>query len=213
MWAAILNQPELQGDKRLRRRMVEHRHLNFEAVYYDIQSSPELDSGQKTDFTRAVRRAYRQMDEILRESAGMKAASACRGFVRRFAGSRAKRTLGFVFTLNQDLLVERFYWNADVEKLIGLALHSPEWFKGYVGPLFGRSDDDELPLPSEERVTEERTNFWNKFGGQLAYVKLHGSFGWRSQDGSNMMVIGHEKLGSINREPVLKWYLPFSKIY
>lgn len=96
MWAIILNQPELQNDNDLRQIMVRHPQLNFEAVYYEVQSSIKYTHEQKLALTRAVRRAYRQMDEILRESAGIKAIAACRRFVRLFSGSRKDRTLGFL---------------------------------------------------------------------------------------------------------------------
>lgn len=87
------------------------------------------------------------------------------------------------------------------------ALHRPEWFKCNVGPLFGEKEDDELKLPNESAISEEQKKLWTTFTSQLQYVKLHGSFGWRSQDGSDVMVIGHDKFGAIQKEPLLKWYL------
>jgi hypothetical protein len=208
MWAAILNQPEVQKDHDLRQVMVEQPHLNFEVVYHDVQSSKKYNPEQKSALTQAVGRSYRQMDEILRTSPANNPVAACRGLVRRFSGSRHKRTLGFVFTLNQDLLVERFYVNEDVEKMMAIpALHRPEWFRCDVGPFFGENDGGELKLPDELVVNQEEERLWTKFTSQLMYVKLHGSFGWRSQDGSDVMVIGHEKLGAIRKEPLLKWYL------
>lgn len=39
------------------------------------------------------------------------------------------------------------------------------------------------------------------------YVKLHGSYGWKAHDGSDVMVIGGGKQGRIEKEPLLKWYL------
>ena len=43
------------------------------------------------------------------------------------------------------------------------------------------------------------------------YVKLHGSYGWLSQDGTDAMVIGHGKKGRIEKEPLLSWYLSLFK--
>ena len=43
--------------------------------------------------------------------------------------------------------------------------------------------------------------------GDLWYVKLHGSLGWRSVNGGNQMVLGMNKLEDIKKEPLLSWYL------
>ncbi|MEK6776434.1 MAG: SIR2 family protein, partial [bacterium] len=40
----------------------------------------------------------------------------------------------------------------------------------------------------------------------LHYVKLHGSFGWLSSNGSNCYVIGRKKEEKIADEPLLSWY-------
>ena len=67
--------------------------------------------------------------------------------------------------------------------------------------------EDLVSLPDESRIEKLKSSFWSKSSECFAYVKLHGSYGWRSQDGSDVMVIGHGKLGSIEKEPLLKWYL------
>jgi hypothetical protein len=41
---------------------------------------------------------------------------------------------------------------------------------------------------------------------KLHYVKLHGSFNWRSSDGHSRMVIGKNKRGQIASEPLLEFY-------
>ena len=160
LWAAILNQPELQSDMELRKEMFEDKHLNFEVIYYRVQHSTKYSDEQKAALTAAIRRAYSQMDAILcGVSAGsVPASAACRVFIRLFSGSRQNRTLGFVFTLNQDLLMERFYINGDQNKMMALpGLHRPEWFKSNVGPLFGEDEDDELKLPMKKLLRRKPT--------------------------------------------------------
>lgn len=208
MWAAILNQSEVQNDQELRQALIRHPNLDFEAVYNEIQSSEAYTATQKSSLTNAIRKAYGQMDNILRESAGSNAVAACRRFIRLFSGSRKDRTVGFVFTLNQDLLMERFYVNDDQEKMMSLpVLRRPEWFRCNVGPLFGDSDKDELELPDKATVERDIRNLWSTFTTQLMYVKLHGSFGWRSKQNSDVMIIGHDKFGAIQKEPLLTSYL------
>ena len=70
-----------------------------------------------------------------------------------------------------------------------------------------------MQLPSQIQVDKFREEFWKSHGAALIYIKLHGSFGWRSQDGSNVMVIGQGKEGMIEKEPLLHWYISlFSEI-
>jgi hypothetical protein len=117
LWAILLNDREIQIDEQLRQLLVGDPHLNFEAVYHKVQSSDKHAPEQKLSFTRALRRVYAQMDALLCDSAdATNAKQACATFMRLFSGSRKDRTLGFVFTLNQDLLVERFYSNADGDR-------------------------------------------------------------------------------------------------
>ncbi|MEP6934971.1 MAG: SIR2 family protein, partial [Nitrospirota bacterium] len=42
---------------------------------------------------------------------------------------------------------------------------------------------------------------------KFVYIKLYGSYGWRSADGTNAMVVGGGKEERIAKEPLLKWYL------
>jgi hypothetical protein len=61
-------------------------------------------------------------------------------------------------------------------------------------------------LPNEKEVSYLDGEFWgDKKYGRFSYLKLHGSQWWKSASGSNVMVIGSEKSGAIEREPYLKW--------
>ena len=37
-------------------------------------------------------------------------------------------------------------------------------------------------------------------------MKLHGSVGWRSADGSELLIVGTTKSAAIENEPLLRWY-------
>jgi hypothetical protein len=45
-----------------------------------------------------------------------------------------------------------------------------------------------------------------RLDGFINYIKLHGSFRWRPEDGSSAMVLGGGKELSIRRSPLLTWY-------
>jgi hypothetical protein len=206
MWAVIFRQPEIRQYPNLRKRMLEG--LDYEVFYHNVLSSESYRAEEKGSLTKAIRNAYHEMHELicepdLRRNNG--AAAVCRAFIARFDGSGHER--GFFFTLNQDLFLERFfslgYQQASLLKLPGL--EHPKWFNGQLPSSL--SDEDLVRLPDESRLETFKSNFWSKSVERFAYVKLHGSYGWRSQDGSDVMVIGHGKLGSIEQEPLLKWYL------
>jgi hypothetical protein len=71
---------------------------------------PEFDALQRVLFSKAVQTAYRDMDQriyeqVVADQAGF--ASCSRHFISRFAERQNSRA--FVFTLNQDILMERFF--------------------------------------------------------------------------------------------------------
>lgn len=201
MWAAILNQPEVQHDPALRKCMFGAEGLNYEAAYNKVQESDEFTAEQKSCFTSAVLRAYEQMDDIIRLRRVQPAFNS-RFWIRRFGGSDNPRSRGFFFTLNQDLFIERFYRN-DGDSGTQLTLpgvYSDEWFKD--GGAFKPVD-----LPTSGKLEIVQQKFWEKGHGRFVYIKLHGSYRWRSQDGSDVMVIGYGKEGKIEKEPLLRWYM------
>ena len=204
MWAVIFRQAEVRKYPKLRKCMLET--LNYEALYHEVLESYTADEARS--LTKAIRNGYQEMHELICESDLKRkrdAAAVCRAFIARFDGSGHER--GFFFTLNQDLFLERFfslgYQQASLLKIPGL--EHPKWFNGQLSSSL--NDEDLLQLPNQSRVEKLRSSFWSKSSERFAYVKLHGSYGWRSQDGTDVMVIGHEKLGGIAKEPLLKWYL------
>jgi hypothetical protein len=140
------------------------------------------------------------MEECIRSGDKSKA-TGIQYFLKQFAGSHEKRTRGFVFTLNQDLFVERFYVGGTDMRLPGITTKA-EWFKAStVEWKYG------LGLPNKDKVARYKDAFWQKGLGSLMYVKLHGSYLWKSEDGSDAMVIGYGKKGRTEKEPLLAWYL------
>jgi hypothetical protein len=55
-------------------------------------------------------------------------------------------------------------------------------------------------------VEKVRQGFWTKDSPRFVYIKLHGSFGWHPSVGSDVLVVGHAKSKTIQREPLLQWY-------
>jgi hypothetical protein len=206
MWAAILNQREIQNDAVLRLELL--NEFNFERYYHRVLSSTGYSEPQKDALTKAIRKAYAAMDDSIAVQSYQRtnlAVKVCELFLSRFAGEGKQR--GFFFTLNQDLFVERYYHNDDgqLRPSIPGVIQDPKWFRG-TGDHLKIDAGNPVVLPNAAGLEKQTKNFWERGHGQFKYIKLHGSYNWRSHGGSDALVIGEEKEGSIAKEPLLKWY-------
>jgi hypothetical protein len=194
MWAAILNQPEIQSCPSLLEGM--RNFLNYEEFYGIIQDRGTGE--EKKNLSAAIRNAFHEMDDSIRTSKPAGAASCCT-FITRIAQDQDPT---FIFTLNQDLFFERYYSGEKVTVFPGL----PEHMR-----LYKQSDPEDsstfmLRLPTAEQLNPLKAGLFRKGAAEIAYVKLHGSQGWLSHDGSDGMVVGTQKAAVIESEPLLRWY-------
>lgn len=108
-----------------------------------------------------------------------------------------------VFSLNQDLLLERHYCNRNVA-LVG----ARSWL-GAELPGMQRTPSPE-PLHSEcwaRSTWTPRPASEFRFNAQhQPLFKLHGSANWRNPDGKPLLVMGGGKAIEIGRNPILSWY-------
>lgn len=168
---------------------------DFEGFYDSVLRSDQLEERDKRLFEKALLDAYEDLDENIREQ-DLSLRDICSRFFERFSGYGKEK--GFVFTLNQDLFVER--WCSSHHTLIkipGIDAH-PDWFT----PRFKSALQDEhwIKLPDLARLEKNKNHFYNQNWGSLGYVKLHGSYGWR---GKYPMIIGKTKTEQIKDEPVI----------
>jgi hypothetical protein len=108
----------------------------------------------------------------------------------------------FIFTLNQDMFFERYHNRANITVVPGLPDHLNRF-----RDADQHSTDFSLRLPAADELEPKKRELFRKGFAQIAYVKLHGSQGWLSHDGSDVMVIGTQKASRIESEPLLKWYI------
>lgn len=110
-----------------------------------------------------------------------------------------------IFTLNQDLLLERHYLSANPE------VRRHDRWNGAAMPGLA---------PGERRasITGQRWRILGedafKLDGRIQpYFKLHGSTNWDSPDGKGTLVIGGNKVEAIGGSPILRWYFAeFEKV-
>jgi hypothetical protein len=196
MWATILNQPEVQNSQELLKGMLDLEFLNYEKFYADIQAGGT--EQQKTDLSAAIRGAFKEMDDNIRTYKSKSLARHCCNLITRIIQDRSP---SFIFTLNQDLFFERYYSPEKITVVPGLPDHLNRFREADQ-----KSTDFRLRLPSVEELEPRKVELFKKGFAQTAYVKLHGSQGWLSHDGSDVMVIGTQKTSIIESEPLLTWY-------
>jgi len=114
-----------------------------------------------------------------------------------------------IFTLNQDLLLEKHYL---IPPPIGLSLVSGgRWDLGVLPGM------DEMPNPAvtagrpyDALLAQRRPSGSprNTLIGSRhqPYYKLHGSMNWQDPNGGHLLVMGGNKPTTMQRHPILMWY-------
>ncbi len=211
MWAHIFNNFEVQKNEILRNKLL--NNYDYESVYASIMHQaclPPYEDERKKGckiLEDAILSAYVKLDDVIRKWAYRSGAPfpvnhyALDAFLNKFS-SNEKTAKGFIFTLNQDLFFERKYING--HRFIYPGIKYPYQLNEPI-----RRD---LPLPREMYITisskktsaeeqEKELKIGNSF-----YVKLHGSFNWRSSDQQQLIITGENKIEKIKTVGLLSWY-------
>jgi hypothetical protein len=196
----LLGAPEV--DEPLRQLLWRHyRGGGFEATLGELQDQymrrgDTLSQRQLTAFQNAIGRMFGAMDQAFVSTT----------FEFQRDDERLVRTFlvkfDAIFTLNQDLLLERHYLNANVR----LRSHPRGWIGWQI-----------VGVKPERRATEpfivpgtENAGVWVPTGDiDLApslqpYFKLHGSSNWRDDKGRIILVMGNNKQGAIAGQDLLR---------
>lgn len=208
LWATIVNHEAVQDSPRVREAVLSD--LDFESVYQRIMSG-DFSLAEKADMTSAVEDAYEYVDKIVRSWVFRSEAPypvnvyKIQRLIARFVGTNTEP--GFFFTLNQDLFIERHYYNGERPHLPGIR-PGQNWFSTCFRERV--QDQNYIRLPASEAIQDDNTFFGR---ARFYYLKLHGSANWRAADGSQRMVIGQDKETQINDEPLLsKYFEVFTRV-
>jgi hypothetical protein len=101
-----------------------------------------------------------------------------------------------IFTLNQDLLLEIHYGNDAV------VWQGTRWQGSEIPGLRPLALANPLDRASAKWRPEEP---FQPNQRRQPYYKLHGSIGWETTDGQQLLVVGRDKPGIIARHPILRW--------
>ena len=205
MWGVIsghlpLNFPALKQE------MLSQRDYDFEAAYHRIMRDKRLTEEEKQGFAQAVIGAFRDMHDLTVYKGKLLSASAMFQFVvSRFAGLRDKDEQGFFFTVNQDLFVETFHRSGSNHRLALPGVRRETWFNGQLAVDLDKVEYwAEVPETINHEDIEQQ--LMRGLVAPLAYVKLHGSIGFRGPSGGDILILGSENAAAIRRHPLLEWY-------
>jgi hypothetical protein len=145
----------------------------------------------------AIKAAFDSMDEGYKNPASSVLSATINDFVNRFCPRAVGVGTGYVFSLNQDLLLERIYGTIpNKQQLVipGITWNErPHPFPAGAWPI---------PLASPVNPVTHEPQLLRNFN----HIKLHGSINWRATDGSSAMVMGRRKPLTIARSPLIGWY-------
>lgn len=195
MWEQIFNQPQICGNDALRKRMQDD--FNFERIYDDLFR--DKDQELFRIYALAVAVAYDRLDYVVRraEQTGVDL-NGLRSWLSRFGGqSFSARHKGVIFSLNQDLFLERLRKDAAAFELRLPGLQS-------FAQAQSIADHDgvrKTPIPKGASAASIAKEF-----GTINLLKLHGSCNWVDIENRDVMVIGAQKPSLIGRYHLLKAY-------
>lgn len=203
MWSLVYNHPLVAKLPKLRQLLIQN--FDFESVYSEIIESDSSTKEEKEAIRIAVESAYKMLDNATRDWVFNTDSPypidwyGLNRLISLFNGNNGIN--GYFFTLNQDLFMDRH----NGYRCPGV---SPFDLQGLSGREF--TDNHFVTLPSGTDIEKKVEQGIQNHNG-LTYIKLHGSYGWRSSSGTNPMVIGANKTKLIENEPILKVYLEIFK--
>lgn len=191
----ISNYPAVQ--KRPAAKKLLRKETSFEVALEKVRSG-KYEHQDQAAIEEAIISAFEQMDGHYRKLTHPVLDASISDFIGRFCLGPVGRGTGYVFSLNQDLLLERIYGTqVDRQQFTLPGVPWPE--RRPDGPAGA------LPIPPEtisDSVDIEAPHLTNNFN----LIKLHGSINWRSSADSPPMVMGTRKTLMIGNIPLLAWY-------
>ncbi|HEY7990108.1 MAG TPA: SIR2 family protein [Stellaceae bacterium] len=192
VWEDIFSDPAVQARPAVRAQLLRER--SFERAF-DLVMGPDFTPDDRTAFQNAIQNAFFRMDTGYQD-AHMPLPfdeSQVARFLRLF--QHGETGTGYIFSLNQDLLLERRFHRRLGFEEPGIRSFQPNVFREGESHLVGEAGPRFFSL---EKAPE--------FYGKLNYIKLHGSANWRNDDASRVMIIGAAKSSKIDASQILTWY-------
>lgn len=204
LWGVLLGDSQIQRSPKLRQLLLDE--TSFEVALAKTWRSP-FDERDRQIFQKALQRTFVEMDEEIRKVNNDINIYGVQDLLASFCGRyREGFNTGYIFTLNQDLWLERRLYNGFLGERPSPVL------PGIVTPRDRRFFETDLG-----EWTTLRTKVADQLGdvptlqGHCNVIKLHGSFTWETMNGEGTMVLGTEKGAQIKEIPLLQWYAEIFK--
>ena len=201
MWEKIFN--EVKDSATLK--TILSNDFDYESAYHKVHDGNYSDKEKKAINT-AILKAYKKLDGISQNyipATNASKAEVLYGAKRIVDRLASMGEINFFFTLNQDLFIERLI-SGTIKPIT--TPHMPRFFiPASMNSKLPIKDADFKTVPAQDKLdTLEHATTLSP--NEFHYIKLHGSFGWKSSNGSNKLVIGRNKESQIADEPLLLWY-------
>lgn len=197
VWALLFSHPDIKRHQRIHNLLREN--FDFEDIYYTVATG-DFNTGERQACERALVDVYDYIDSIVRlyrTNSSFPNIYGVQTFLNSFSGSRDKP--GFIFTLNQDLFIERHFYNGTRPTLPGVPVDR-DWFT--TNSIYKQS-----PIEIQTVLPSQSTYSLSSIGADpLYYIKLHGSSNWFNSQGTQSMVIGRAKNNQIEADTLLTYY-------
>ena len=192
MWAKIFNYREVQVRPVLKNILL--TDFNYESIYHTIFDGNYSDDEKET-INKAVFGAYKMLDDIAQnyipatDSTKSAILYGAKKIIDRLSWEQGQ--INFFFTLNQDLFVERLF-SCTKKPITNPGIRRRIVNPGTINSQLPLNVADFITVPTRDDLdtTKHATALSHN---EFHYIKLHGSLGWKSSDGSNKLVIGENK--------------------
>lgn len=212
MWDKIHNNLTSSTHKKLIESV--KKTFDYEEFYEEVISNNNYTEETKDACRESIIKTYKEMDKNIYANYKSELRGEnriCLNKLRKFlslfgrtndgdTNFSSSAEPGFFFTINQDLFVERFCAPI-VQPGIPFLDCNRLCHNGFSIPDNLKTEE----IPTKEQLNKIKQEKWGK---ELYYIKLHGSYEWRKQDA---LVIGTKKMDRIKAEPILEWYYQLFK--
>ncbi len=190
----ILAHPDVQARPKLRELIL--REPSFEDALEKTRTGL-FEAEDAAAMETAIKASFDAMDADFCSPTPQVLGATINDFIARFCPGAVGIGTGYVFSLNQDLLLERIYGTQPTRQqltvpgLLWAEQPPPAPAAAHHIPSAGLAD----PSIDEPQLLRH-----------FNHVKLHGSINWHSSDGASSMIMGRRKPLTIARSPMIGWY-------
>ena len=172
----LIGKPTIVSNTILRKLLLQE--INFESALHTAKTSGFLPEDVRL-LENAILDIFNEHDQAINRTGYFNNEDINIYGVEKFLTQFYGKNSGYLFTLNQDLLLERKFINYETYPphpprpiLPGIESH-PQWFSS----LFGNLDPNGLPTDYIRNI-DSATFTPPQVDNQFNYIKLHGSFDW-----------------------------------